>query len=124
QEQYRAENFDAKLGWIAPKLFRETNGARISPDNPSSPACLSLYGDSFVFGVEVSNTAAWGNQLAKKLNCKVLNFGVGAYGTDQAYLRFMANSNDPSGVVVLGILSENIVRNVNQNRAFLYSYGV
>ena len=121
QEQYRAENFDANLGWIAFARDREANGARISPDNPASGRpCLSLFGDSFVFGEEVSPAAAWANQLAKRLNCRVSNFGVGGYGTDQAYLRFAGNSSDPSNVVMLGILSENIVRNVNQNRAFLY----
>jgi hypothetical protein len=121
QEQFQAENFDANLGWIPLKRDRETNGVRISPDNPASGRpCLSLYGDSFVFGNEVRHAAAWANQLAKRLNCKVSNFGVGGYGTDQAYLRFAENLSDPSSVVMLGILSENIVRNVNQNRAFLY----
>ena len=119
EEQYKSENFDRVLGWLPFKRDIDENGARISPDGIGRP-CISLYGDSFVFGEEVSHVAAWGNQLAKLLHCKVLNFGVGAYGTDQAYLRFVQNSFDPSNVVVLGVLSENIVRNVNQNRAFLY----
>ena len=125
QEQYSGENFDPDLGWITLKSTREPTGERITPDNPESGRpCVSLYGDSFVFGDDVSNVAAWGNQLAKRIHCKVLNFGVSAYGTDQAYLRFVKNSSDPSSVVVLGIQAENIVRNLNQNRAFLYGGGV
>lgn len=125
EEQYTADNFDPELGWLVFKQDRDANGARISPDSPiSGRPCLSLYGDSFVYGAEVSQAAAWGNQLAKTLRCKVLNFGVGGYGTDQAYLRFLGNSFDPSSVIMLGVLSENIVRNVNQNRAFLYTAGV
>jgi hypothetical protein len=122
QKQYEAENYDATLGWVTPKLERDANGARPSPDNPASGRpCLSLYGDSFVFGNGANDAAAWANQLAKKLKCKVLNFGVVGYGTDQAFLRFAGNLSDPSSVVVLGIMSENIVRNANQNRAFLYA---
>ena len=122
EKQYTAENFDRELGWLTHKEDRDGYGARISPDSPiAAPPCLSLYGDSFVYGDEVSHAAAWGNQLAKILGCKVFNFGVSGYGTDQAYLRFLGNTVDPSSVVMLGMQSENIVRNVNQNRAFLYA---
>jgi hypothetical protein len=119
--QYGAHNFDPNLGWVTPRHEVEANGARHSPDNPASGRpCLSLYGDSFVFGTEVDDRAAWGNQLAKKMGCKVSNFGVSGYGTDQAFLRFESHSSEKSDAVILGILSENIIRNVNQNRSYLY----
>jgi hypothetical protein len=57
--------------------------------------------------------------LAARLNCRVGNFGVGGYGTDQALLRFMHNPSDPSSVAVLGIFADNIQRNVNRVRYFL-----
>ena len=121
EKQYTSDHFDRALGWVPPPKDIDSNGARISPDAAMlGPPCLSLYGDSFTFGDEVDHAAAWGNQLAKSLHCKVLNFGVSAYGTDQAYLRFVKNTSDASRVVLLGVLSENIVRNVNQNRAFIY----
>jgi len=46
--------------------------------------------------------------------------GVGGYGTDQAYLRFKLNTQDKSKVVIMGFLTENIFRNVNQFRNLLY----
>jgi hypothetical protein len=47
------------------------------------------------------------------------NYGVPGYGTDQAYLRFHDNTRDEAEIVLLGVLSENIQRNVNQLRNFL-----
>ncbi|MFC1681594.1 hypothetical protein ACFL1S_07430 [Pseudomonadota bacterium] len=63
---------------------------------------------------------AWGNILSKQLGCRVSNYGVEGYGTDQALLRFRKNSNDKSNIVFLNHLSENILRNVNQSRGLLY----
>jgi len=44
----------------------------------------------------------------------------GGYGTDQALLRFVSNTQDGAETVVLNHLSENILRNVNQYRQLLY----
>jgi hypothetical protein len=120
REQYEAPHFDETTGWVNPTHATEPDGSRISPDNPASVApCLSMYGGSFVFGSEVSDKQSWGNQIAQRLRCRVLNYGVPGYGTDQAYLRFLHNVLDQSPQVILGILSENIMSNVNQNRSYL-----
>ena len=84
------------------------------PDRPR--ACVSLYGDSFTWGEEVDNEHAWGNVLSKLLACRVANYGVGGYGTDQAYLRFHYNVRDHAKITLLVHLSENITRNVGQFR--------
>ena len=79
-----------------------STGARFSPAYPEpGNECVTLYGDSFTYGVGVREEYAWGNTLAERLRCRVGNFGVGGYGTDQALLRFMHNPNDPSSVAVL-----------------------
>ena len=113
------------LGWPSPTQFGgpmfDKIGARRSPafDDPDQhKACISLYGDSFTYSDEVENQHAWGNILATLQNCRVNNFGVGGYGTDQAYLRYSGNHRDRSPIVILGIYSENIRRNVNQYRGF------
>jgi hypothetical protein len=80
---------------------------------------VSLYGDSFVFGDEVDDEHAWANLLAHKLGVRIANYGVGGYGTDQAFLRFRANTGDTSSVVVLGHLSENILRVLTRDRDLL-----
>jgi hypothetical protein len=48
---------------------------------------------------------------------------VGGYGTDQAFLRFETNAADHAPTVLLGVMSENIERNINQFRALVYSAG-
>jgi hypothetical protein len=83
------------------------------PDPDKYQACVSLYGDSFTWGDEVDDVHAWGNVLSKLLHCRVSNFGVGGYGTDQAYMRFHYNKNDKPKLVILGFYTENIQRNVS-----------
>lgn len=118
------ERRDPLLGWPfrAPRADLDASGSRIVPafPDPAAPACVSLYGDSFAYGAEVEHQAAWGNLLSRRLGCRVSNFGVAGYGTDQAYLRFEANTADRAPTVLLCHMSENIARNVNQFRALLY----
>jgi hypothetical protein len=114
---------DPNLGWPSPLSNAENldaTGARISPAfSAPGTECVSLYGDSFTFGSEVNNEQAWGNLLALELGCRVANFGVGGYGTDQSVLRFSENTKDNSSIVILGIFADNVLRNVNQYRYFL-----
>ena len=112
------------LGW-PPKDWKghgsyDTSGSRVIPAFPTpGNACVSLYGDSFTFGAEVDDEHAWSNQLAKRLGCRVANYGVEAYGTDQALLYFQHNLDDEAPVVVLGIWAEDMVRILNQYRALV-----
>ncbi len=48
-----------------------------------------------------------------------LNYGVSGYGVDQAYLRFHRITVDVAPIVVLGIFPDDIMRTVNQYRAFI-----
>ncbi len=110
------------LGWISQKDV-DAHGSRLIPAYPDPTkftACVSLYGDSFTWGAEVDNEDAWSNVLSSLLGCRVENYGVGGYGTDQAYLRFKLNIQDKSKVVIMGFLTENIFRNINQFRNLLY----
>ena len=115
---------DPVLGWPRPDAIGtgeyDVRGSRIIPSFPDPHAyvCVSTYGDSFTWGDDVGPEHAYANALAGMLGCRVENFGVGGYGTDQALLRYMHNTEDQAPVVVLGHFSENIVRNVNQLRDF------
>jgi lysophospholipase L1-like esterase len=113
------------LGWPWPYYFErkkdlyDASGSRLIPAFPDpnqTPARISLYGDSFTEGWGVNPEHALSNVLSQLLNCRVSNFGMAGYGTDQAYLRFLSNTRDPAEVVVLVIYAENIKRNVNQLR--------
>ena len=119
-----AGNWDDELGWPAPResvsASRDATGAKLNPDFPQpGQACVSAYGDSFIWGDDIPLKDGWVEQLSRKLGCRVANYGVSGYGTDQAYVRFARNTQDEAPVVLLGIFPENVIRNVNQFRAFI-----
>ncbi|RMD93563.1 MAG: hypothetical protein D6813_03905, partial [Calditrichaeota bacterium] len=79
---------------------------------------IAVFGDSFTEGVDVSNENTWPSILEQKLKkVEVLNFGVRAYGTDQALLRYKRDGQlfHPY-LVIIGYMIENIRRNVNVYR--------
>lgn len=116
---------DPLLGWPAPESIGsgefDSAGSRIVPSfpNPNLTPCVELFGDSFTWGAEVTPDQAWGNLLSRQMNCRVANYGIGGYGTDQAFLRYRDRIDGQAPVVVLGYWSENIIRNVNRYRGFL-----
>jgi hypothetical protein len=82
---------------------------------------ISTYGDSFTYCANVKDEDTWQTFIAAKLRCNVLNFGVGAYGTDQAELKYELQNQVPTRIVMLCIFPENINRIVNIYRPF-YTY--
>jgi hypothetical protein len=80
-------------------------------------------GDSFTFGEEVADGETWAALLEESWpTSAVLNLGVGGYGTDQALLRLraLAPSLGRIDAVLVGLLLENIGRNVNRYRPLWY----
>jgi hypothetical protein len=119
-----AGNWDDELGWPSPGDAvappRDRTGAKYNPDfSESDYPCASAYGESFVWGSNIPLVDGWVEQLSRKLGCRVANYGVELYGTDQSYVRFLHNKQDDAPVTLLGIYPENIVLNVNQYRGFL-----
>lgn len=115
--QHYLDVHDPLLGWPA---RAEKVVSRAIPAYPEEGGeCISLYGDSFTYGDDVDDTEAWSNRLSVLLGCRVANYGVGGYGTDQAFLRYSMNGGDRSPMVILGIFPENLFRNVNQYRYLL-----
>ncbi|MGV1014018.1 MAG: hypothetical protein ACOYB4_03515, partial [Methyloceanibacter sp.] len=109
---------DLDLGWGPPP--DSVTSTRNDPLFPASaPPCVSLFGDSFTWASEVADKDAWASVLGGKLKCRVANYGVGGYGSDQALLRFLSVVPE-SPIVFLNHLSENILRNTNQYRNLLY----
>lgn len=118
---------DELLGWPAPSAFGgegfDVSGSRPIPAFPKiGSECISLYGNSFTYGAEVTDAEAWSNVLSKKIGCRVANYGVIGYGTDQAYLRFRSNTKDAAELVILGIFATNLMRNVNQYQYFINGF--
>jgi len=126
--QYVASAVDWEFGWHPQPYELSAAGYRLSPAGVGlATPCIALYGDSFTFGFEVSPESAWGNVLTERLGCRVDNYGVVGYGTDQAYLYFRRRHQqalDKAPVVILSHLSENIVRNVNQDFGLIYQSAI
>ncbi|MHB8622277.1 MAG: hypothetical protein ACYC9J_06210 [Sulfuricaulis sp.] len=128
----RVENYanylkirDPVLGWPSRDSFGhgeyDRSGSRIVPNfpDPALPSCIALFGDSFTWGDEVTPEYAYGNVLSGLMGCRVANYGVVGYGTDQAYLRYDRVIKEDAPIVILGYYSDNITRNINQERGFI-----
>lgn len=105
---------DEIVGWPSPQ--------RIDPSlsgHEKNTSYISVYGDSFTEGGNVTYEHTYSSVLSKLLNRRVANYGAGGYGTDQAYIRFYNNIHDNSQIVILGVATENILRNVNSYRTLL-----
>lgn len=122
--------YDPWLGW-RPRpnarsedgLYR-SNGASLRAerefDAAKRPGTLrvSMFGDSFILGSDVALRHSPAAQLEillrqKGFDAEILNFGVGGYGFDQAYLRYQRESGQfDTDVIVAGLQLENIGRNV------------
>jgi len=113
--------FDATLGW-RPKPGTWTDldrinsqGLRSSHDYsrlPLGAKRIAVFGDSFVYGSEVSGEETWPRVIERNFTgLEVLNYGVPGYGPDQAYLRFVTEGSSLSPtVVVLGIATPSMER--------------
>lgn len=121
---------DSELGWrYAPNRSTElyssgAQGARgpgvYSPSPPAAMLRVTAFGDSFVHGNEVTDEQAWSRQLEQlDPRVEVMNFGVGGYGTDQAWLLGRRWRNLGAQVVILGFAEVDYARNVNRYRRFL-----
>lgn len=124
--------YDAKLGWSPRPNSQSADGffsynsvgirsapAEYSPQPPPGTLRIALFGDSFTHGSEVPFENTWGYYLEDNLKkagieAEVINFGVDAYGIDQAYLRWkeLGYKFSPD-IVILGLQMENVIRNVN-----------
>ena len=119
--------YDSRLGWVgnpAYKLgkYRNVQSIRAKADRvfPKQPEegkfRIALFGDSFTQSSNVTIEESWGYLLEQKLrkagmNAEVLNFGVGGYGIDQAYLRWKVEGKDyDPHLVILGFYPVDVKR--------------
>ena len=125
--------YDAQLGWSprpgsvsADGMYRYAkDGSRVGPDSEPSGKTgktVALFGDSTMHGTGVSWQDSIGARLSATSAYNVKNFALGAYGMDQALLRWRAVKDEAKpNVVVFGFQAENVKRNGSIFRAF-YTY--
>ena len=79
----------------------------------SSTCRIALVGDSYTFGEVVRYEDTWGYRMQQQLGsrCQVLNFGVGGYGVDQMYLRYLKDVRAwHPDLVILGFINHDVIR--------------
>lgn len=126
--------FDQQLGWaLAPGVTRTlaqtsytSNAAGLRAPREYEPTPrpgirrIAAFGDSFTHCDEVEYSDCWTKLLEDALpNTEVVNYGVPAYGPDQAWLRYQQRGTEyrPCSVLI-GFMPENIHRVVNRFRPF------
>lgn len=121
---------DAELGWRPrPNLKNgvddvDARGLRSLREYADAPAPgvlrVAVFGDSFVYGSEVSTAEAWPTVLERSdPKLEILNYGVPGYGEDQIYLRFLGEGqNLRPRIVLLGVAPPTIDRMLAQFEIF------
>lgn len=126
--------FDSRLGWSINKNSISLNGLYKSNSDglrgeknyskkvPKNNLRVTTFGDSFTHGDDVRNKETWQSQMESSTkNLEVINFGVGGYGLDQAFLRYMYKGREyKTNFVFIGYMTENIYRNRNRFRPFYF----
>lgn len=89
------------------------------PAPPARVKRIAVFGDSYVYCNEVADAESWPGQIEAGWNVEVLNYGVGGYGADQAFLRFREEgARLHPEVVVIGFTSMMATRVVSRYRRF------
>jgi hypothetical protein len=122
---------DPVLGWRYRAGYRDSLNAinsqglrstrRYASQPPRGVLRVAAFGDSFVYGNDVADSAAW-PALVEQLfpRIEVLNYGVGGYGGDQAYLRFCSEGAALAPrIVVIGFVTDDLRHIVNVYGRFI-----
>ncbi len=118
--------YNSELGWVPRPNFRGTNdagffssSAKLEETRPEGRLRIALFGGSFT---QNSFELGWWREMEKALrgagvDVEVLNFGVSAYGMDQAYLRWkLQAAKYHADIVLFGFVAPNAGENVNMIR--------
>ena len=132
--------FDRELGWsIRPDSRKGLNGNAYSSNRagirgtreydlrpPEGVTRIAAFGPSFTHCDEVNDEETW-QALMEEANpaLEVMNWGVGAYGTDQAYLRYKLHGKAyRPHIVLIGYEEDNYLRNLNRFHPFYIRQGL
>ncbi|MBF0215763.1 MAG: hypothetical protein HQL30_02085 [Candidatus Omnitrophica bacterium] len=124
-KKFLEHGYDPELGWIrkpntshpekgkhgSTSYHMDDRGARRHPGLGSLPLKIACFGDSFTFCRQTNDDETWPWFLASFSGAGVVNFGVGNYGLDQAYIRMERELGriDPE-IVIMGVVPSTIVR--------------
>lgn len=122
---------DPVVGWRYRHAYNSTTdtishqGLRARRQYSETPAPgvrrVAAFGDSFVYGNEVADDDSWSALIEHGYpHVEVLNYGVGGYGVDQAYLRYrMEGHRLAPDTMLMGFVADDLRRLVNVYRRFI-----
>lgn len=101
----------------------QKNGARTSFLYQGKPCRINTYGNSFTQCHQVSDGETWQEYLAGHLGEPIRNFGMGGFGTYQAYRRMVREeqTGDSAEYVMLYIWGDDHMRSLLRCRYMLIS---
>jgi hypothetical protein len=111
--------FHQNFGWL--RYYDTPYGERPRKVDYDGKGLLATFGDSYTHCDQVEHDQTFQHHLSRRFKKNVYNFGVGGFGTDQAFLRFLEDfPKVDTEFVALGLIPENINRIVNVYRKFYY----
>ena len=121
-KKFYNNSYDKELGWDRKK---NSNGSEFSDKktffkisqsgrrgiSKFNKDIISVFGDSFAFCRYVNDDETWESYLEKKLKANIHNFGVGNYGLDQSFLKFLKYKNKlTTNIIIFNVVPETIAR--------------
>ncbi len=123
-EYFAREHFHPKWGWDIKGADKGHFGNRKSREYQNKQMYkIKVFGDSFAYCEDVNSDETWEHFVEENSGWECINFGVPAYGTDQALLKYKDN-NIKTQYVILTILDENIGRVLTSCWGFFGPHGV
>ncbi len=115
-------SYDNFLGWDRKSLtkgfeisdtktFFKINKIGSRKSTKYSKSTIAVFGDSFAFCRYVNDNETWQYHLSNKIKNNILNFGVGNYGLDQAFLKYLKKKKKISShEIIFCVVPETIAR--------------
>ena len=135
-QEFISRSYDKTLGWdnrrnseyssinVAGDRWIQSHGSDGAREDGHNGGDLlvAVYGDSLTNGNEVNNDQTWPFFLERIIGGDVKNFGVGAYGVTQAFLKLKGHLEKGviAPITMLVIYEDDLNRAVNNFRPFYY----
>lgn len=109
--------YHPRLGWrmkpdfVSPLASHGSDGFRTTSAGDNVGRVVLAVGDSFTYGLGVSNNETYTSVLAQSMGLRVVNAGVNAYGLDQSLLMWELVADEVSpDVLLVGYFVDDFVR--------------
>ncbi len=121
-QKFYKDSYDEILGWdrkknssgfenSQKKTFFKISSSGTRGKSKFKNTKISVFGDSFAFCRYVNDNETWEKLIEDKLRSNVHNYGVGNYGLDQSFLKYLKLKKKVKGkIVIFNFVPETIAR--------------